>query len=687
MHMHTVAEYITRYHRLILALFGVLTVIGGVLTTLVPINYNLSTFIPKEAPSSIAIQVMADEFDDSVPNVRVFVPDLGLAESLETKQRIRDLPSVQSVIWLDDFLDLKVPLELQDQSLVSGFRTDTGSLFQVSVTLDDTVTTLAQLQEVATLDGAVEGEAVDLALAQKATAGEITTIVVFMVPLALLLLILSTLSWLEPIVLMAAIGVAVVLNMGTNIFVGEISFITAAVAGVLQFAVSMDYGIFMLHSRKAHLAAGEGRIESLKSAVVDSSTAILASSSTTILGFLALLFMSFRLGPDLGLVLAKGVAFSLLSVLLFMPALMLVMDRAIDATTHRSFLPDFTRLGRGISRIAVGLLVIGAVLPMAYTAQGMNDFRYGMGNYPTGSREAADREFIQEEFGLALPMALLVPRGQVGAEHQLEEALADVTAVTGINSFQTQVGRLTPAEVLPADQLSSLLSDNYSRIILTVDTPKEGTEAFAVVHEVRGIAQRYFPDSYHLTGESVVLEDMRASITSDSVVVNALAIIGVWLVLLISFRSFLIPFLLVLTIEGSIWINLSVPYLSGNYIVYIGFLIVSTVQLGATVDYAILFTQQYMRNRARLGKRESIAVTVRDTFGTLLTPVLILASAGLVLYLVSSLTVVSQLGEVLGRGALISFAMVNLFLPGLLIVFDPIIEKTTWKPNFLRSRR
>lgn len=684
--MRRVAHLTITHHRLILVLFGLLTVLGGLLTLVVPINYNLAEFIPEDAPSSVAIRVMAEEFEDSVPNVRVFVPTQNLSEAAEIKERIGEIPEVQSVMWLDDFIDLAKPLELQDQRQVSGFWNSTGALYQVSVTLDDTVQTLATLQQIATDDGAVEGELVDLALAQRSTTSEVTTIVVFLLPIALLLLVLSTLSWLEPVVLLLTIGVAVALNMGSNIVVGEISFITASVAGVLQFAVSMDYGIFLLHARKRHLEAGEGRLASLQSAVADSSTAILASSATTFFGFLALLFMSFQLGPDLGIVLAKGIVFSLICVIFFMPALIQVMDRVLAATTHRPLLPSFASLGRGISRVAVPLLAVGLVLPFAYVAQGMNDFRYGMGDYPQGSREATDRAFIQQEFGRALPMALLVPRGQWGTEHELEQALAELDAVTGITSFQTQVGRLMPADVLPQSQLSSLLSENYSRIILTVDTPKEGAAAFAVVDQVREIAQEHYPDRFHLTGESVVLSDMKTSITADSVVVNAIAIGAVGLVLLLSFRSLLIPLLLVLTIKGSIWINLAMPYLSGNYIVYIGYLVVTTVQLGATVDYAILFTQHYVENRAHHSKHESIARTIAMTFGTLLTPVLILASAGFVLFAVSSLTVVSQLGQVLGRGALISFAMVNVFLPGLLIVFDRAIEKTTWKSDFMRSK-
>lgn len=684
--MHRVADFIVEHSKLLLVISGVLTVLGGLLTLIVPINYNMAAYVPKDAPSSVAIDVMAEEFDDSIPNARVYVPGLRLAEALATKQRIEAAPGVESVIWLDDFIDLKVPLELADPDVVDGFFTaDGGALYQVAVDLSDTRTTLAELQEIATPDGAVEGQLVDLALAQVSTTTEVNTIMLFMLPLGLLLLTLSTLSWIEPLILLVTIGVAIALNMGSNIVVGEISFITAAVAGVLQFAVSMDYGIFLLHARKRHLDAGADRRESLKLAIVDSSTAILASSATTIFGFLALVFMSFQLGPDLGLVLAKGVGFSLLCVIFFMPALMIVLDRAVVATSHRSLMPSFAWLGRGIARAGLWLLLIGLLLPGAYLAQGMNDFRYGMGTYPEGSRENADRAFIQQEFGRALPMALMVPRGQWGVEHQLEQRLSELDEVVGITSFQTQVGWLLPAEVLPADQLTSLLSENYSRIVLAVDTDKEGEAAFALVEEVRAIAQEYYPNSYHLTGESVVLLDMKTSITADSLVVNGLAIAAVGLVLLISFKSLLIPFLLVLTIEGAIWLNLAVPYLSGRYMVYIGFLIISTVQLGATVDYAILFTQHYVDNRGRIGKHEAVAATVSQTFGTLLTPALILACAGLVLNLVSSLEVVSQLGAVLGRGALISFIMVNLFLPGLLILFDRAIEKTTWKTHFVRS--
>ena len=685
--MKKVADLVVGHSKVVLLLFGLLTFFSAALMPSVTINYNLAEYIPEGAPSTIAIDVMASEFEDAVPNVRVFVPDVSVVEAVQIKQQIADVPAVTSVIWLDDFMDLKQPLDIQDPEVVAGFYTDDGALFQVSTDLDTAPETMVALQEVATQAGAVEGQLLDMALAQMSTTSEINTIMAFMIPLGVLLLIFSTRSWIDPIILLVTIGVAVVLNMGSNVVLGEISFLTQAVTAVLQLAVSMDYGIFLLHARERYIAAGLGRRESLKAAMLESSVSIISSSMTTILGFLALVFMSFRLGPDMGVVLAKGVTFSLICVIFLMPALLVVLDKVVMATDHRPLLPSFDGLGRVVSKASMWLLGIGLLLPMLFIAQGMNDFRYGTSEYPEGSRAAADRAFIQEEFGRDLPMALLVPRGDWGREHQLETELAQMDEVVAITSYQSQVGRLLPSEVLPQAQISSLLSENYSRIVLSVDTPKEGVQAFDVVERVRDVAQKYYPDSYHLTGESVVTYDMRSTITADNIVVNGLAMVSVGLVLMISFKSLIIPFLLVLTIEGSIWMNLSVPYLTGTHLNYIGYLIVSTVQLGATVDYAILFTQHYLVNRGRVGKREAVAQTVGQTFGTLLIPALILTSAGTILSVVSSLEVVAQLGTMLGRGAVLSFVMVNLFLPGLLMTFDPIIEKTTLKARFVRSER
>ncbi len=683
--MERVAEWILNHAKAVVVTFGVLFVIGIFTTIAEPINYNLADYVPDDAASTRAIKVMSEEFNDTAPNLRVYVPNVSISQALAVKKKITETPRIQAVIWLDDMVDTTAPLELADQKLVNNFYRDGNALYQVSADLNDAVATVASLREIIGEDGALEGQLIDMEMAQHSVSSEMAKIMAIMIPAGLLLLCFPTRSWLEPLILLVAIGTAVVLNMGTNLMKHDVSFVTAAVTGVLQLAVSMDYGIFLLHARRAALKEGHGRRESLKIAIVKSSNAILAASMTTVLGFLALVFMSFKIGPDLGFVLAKGVALSLVTVLVLMPAILLLTDRWLVKTTHRPFLPSFKRLGQFIGKYSMFGLVILVFLPLAFVAQSHNDFLYGNGEYPENSVAAQDRTFINDTFGQSVPMVLMVPRGDWGREAELTAELKALPEVSSLTSFQTAVGAYTPETVVPEDKVSALLSKNYSRIIFTVDTEKQGDHAFKVVDQVREIANRWYPDTYLLTGESVVTADMKSVVTRDNLIVNGLAILSVGLVLLLSFRSLAVPFILVLTIEGAIWLNLAIPYITGINLAYIGYLVISSVQLGATVDYAILYTQHYISNRKHYGRRQSVTNTTTETFGTLLPPAAILTIAGFLLSMISSLEIVSQLGTVLGRGAFISFLLVNLLLPGLLILFDKVIEKTTWRAEFVRS--
>lgn len=683
--MERVAEWILNHAKAVVAAFSVLFVIGIFTTLAEPINYNLADYVPDDAASTRAIKVMNEEFQEAAPNLRVYVPNVSISKALAIKQQIAEIPRIQAVMWLDDMADIRAPLDMADPELVNNFYRDGSALYQVTADLDDSVATVASLRELIGDDGALEGQLIDMEMAQHSVSNEMARIMAIMIPAGLLLLCFPTRSWLEPPILLITIGTAVVLNMGTNLMKHDVSFVTAAVTGVLQLAVSMDYGIFLLHARRSALKAGHDRRESLKIAIVKSSNAILAASMTTVLGFLALVFMSFRIGPDLGFVLAKGVVLSLVTVLVLMPSILLLADRWLLKTSHRPFLPSFKRLGHFVGRFSMFGLVILVLLPLAFMAQNHNDFLYGNGEYPDKSVAARDRAFINKTFGQSVPMVLMVPRGDWGREAQLVAQLDTLPDVSSITSFQTVVGNYTPEAVVPNDKVTYLLSKNYSRIILTVTTEKQGDHAFEVVQQVRDIANKWYPDTYLLTGESVVTADMKSVVTRDNLIVNGLAILSVGLVLLISFRSISIPFILVLTIEGAIWLNLSVPYITGINLAYIGYLVISSVQLGATVDYAILYTQHYVANRKHFGRRQSVTNTTTETFGTLLPPAAILTIAGFLLSIISSLEIVSQLGTVLGRGAFISFLLVNLLLPGLLILLDKVIEKTTWRAEFVRS--
>lgn len=675
--MKKLAPWIVHHKAIILLIFGILSIVSALVTPLVPINYNLADYVPASAPSTRAMEVMEEEFADAIPNARVYVPQVNLQEALELKMRLLAVPEVTRVLWLDDFHDLRVPLSLADEKLVETYYAEGGALFMVVTDHDDTVATKAALQEIAGDEGAVEGQLIDLANAQTATSSEIAMVMFFMIPLGVGILLLATESWLSPFLLLFSIGIGILLNMGSNIFKSEVSFLTQAVTAVLQLAVSMDYGIFLLHRYEEYRSEGEAPKQAMERAITKSAAPIFASSMTTVFGFLALVFMQFRIGPDLGLVLAKGVLFSLISVVFLLPVLVLSLEKWVEKTRHRKFLPDFQPIARLGTKIRWPILVlIGLLIVPAFRAQQRNEFIYGNADYDVTTREYQDRKTIEEKFGKHLSVALLIPRGDWGRENMLHRQLEAFPETVSILSYESQVSRLIPPELLDPNLISSLLSENYSRFILTLRSEKEGPAAFDLVERLRSTTESLY-DEYYITGESVVTYDMRDTIRKDNRIVNGLAILSVGLVVLISFRSLMIPVLLLLTIEASIWFNLTIPYLLATPISYIGYLIISTIQLGATVDYGILFTQHYLDNRRRLTRKEAARETVAETIGTLLPPALILTVAGIILRQLSTLAIVSELGEVLARGASFSFLMVLLFLPGLLVLFDGWVEKTT----------
>ena len=687
--MNKVAQLIIRFKGVILALFIALSVVSGYFATQVKTNFDLFSYVPKTAASTIAIETMADAYDQDIPNAEIGVPDLTISQALEVKERIAALPYVKEVLWLDDQVDLATPIDLLDQKVVEGFYKDGMALYHVTVDEEAKAQDiLGELQELAGPEGAVRGQVVETANMQSAITLEITRIIAIAVPVAFLILLIATKSWFEPVLFMVVIFVGVLLNMGTNIIFKDVSFITQAVSSILQLAVSMDYAIFLLHRFSDFREEGYPIEEAMRLAMVKSLVPILSSALTTFFGFLTLVFMQFRIGPDMGIVLAKGVILSLLSVFLLLPVLAVYTYKIIDKTTHRTLLPSFKTFSRLVIRIGVPVMIVAAVVALpAYIGQRSNDFLYGATSFPTGSREARDNELLNEHFAENMQMVLLVPKGQWAVEEQLAGDLLDLPEVKSVVGYVTQVGTAIPPDILPDRVISSLVSEQYSRLILIAESPAESPETYELAEKIRDMADEAYPQGdTHLAGSNFVLLDLKTTINKDMIIVNGLAILAIALVIMLAFRSLALPLLLVFTIELSIWINLAIPYLTGTPLNFIGYLVISTVQLGATVDYGILMAQHYMDHRQLLNRKEAAMKTVQTVAGSIIPPALILATAGFTLYAVSSMSVVSELGLVLGRGALISLVMVLFLLPNLLRLFDRFIEKTTWKLQMIPDR-
>ncbi len=654
----------------------------------VSVNYNMSDYLPENAQSTDAMDIMDEEFDGAVPNTSVMMYDVSIQEALAFKEELAAIDGVSDVTWLDDAIDMRTPLEMADEETVESYYKNGNALFNFAIREGDEVAVTDEIYELIGEENAMAGEALDTATQQKMAFTETMYAAALLIPIIIIILILSTNSWAEPLFFLTAIGVSVLINMGTNIFVGEISFVTSSVAPILQLAVSLDYAIFLLHSFSDYRKTVADPKEAMRLAIKQSFPAIIASASTTFFGFIALTFMNFEIGSDLGFSLVKGILLSFISVMVFLPAMTIMFYKWIDKTQHRPIVPAFKNVGRRVMKFRIPSLILVFVLIVpAFLAQSETDFIYGIGEQPESTRAGADVVKINEEFGKNTQMVLLVPKGDLAKEEALVDELEDMKHVTSVVSYVNMVDAAIPPEFLDESATEQFYSENYSRIILQTNTDTEGETAFRVVEGVQDTAKSYYPDdSVYSLGESVTLYDMKNVVQRDNTVVNILTVATIAIVLLITFKSISIPLILLLTIQSAVWINLAIPYFTDQSLVFVGYLIVSTVQLAATVDYAILFTEDYNRNRKEMPALKAIKKTLDGKIFAIAISASILSSVGFILWITSTNPIVSSIGLLIGRGALLAFIMVVFFLPAMLLVFDKIVEKTTWKSNFYKEK-
>ena len=674
-----------RARRLILILFLVGGIAGAFLSTLVDINYKLVDYLPKDAPSTQGLELMRQEFGSKLPNARVMIGDVSIQEALTIKAQLEAVEGVSQVVWLDDVIGLEtltsVPLAFLDESVIDPYyRNDTAL---ISLTIRDGVEkeVAAAIYAIIGQTNAADGAAFGAAETQSMSVSEVLNAMMILVPLIIVILLLSTMSWIEPIFFLLSIGFAILLNMGTNVLFENVSFITRTVSPVLQLAVSLDYAIFLLHSFNDHRLDHDPKT-AMRLAMKQAFPTVAASAVTTLIGFAALIFMRFGIGADLGLNLLKGVAFSFISVMFFLPALTLIAYPLIDRTKHRSFLPSLKGTSRVLmaSRVPFLLLALLVVFP-AYLAQSQTQFDYGMGSVTASSRVGSDTQAIEAAFGRDNPLIVLVPRGQPGEETLLVTELERLPEVDRVVAYVNMVGSAVPTQLIDPILLEQFYSDSTARLIVYLNTPDEGEKAFAAVEAVGSIVEARY-STYAMTGTSATLKDMRDVVSTDTALVNLIAVVGIFITLLITFRSLLIPVILIFTIETAIWINLSFPYFTDTSISFIGYLILSTVQLGATVDYAILMTNMYLDNRRQAPKKVAMRQTLENNLISVVISAAILATAGFILAWTSTNPIIQELGTLLGRGTLLSLGMVSLVLPALLVLLDGPIQKTTHRHGF-----
>ncbi len=668
---------IVHHRKLVIFVFILITAICAILQNFVRVNYDVNDYLPADSHSTVSLEIMEEEFDSGIPSVRVMIKDVTVPEALEYKSRLQEIKGVTEVNWLDDNVDITLPLQMMPQEIVDSYYIDDNAIFSVTINEEQRVEVVDAIRAMVGEENALTGSSVSTAVATTSTVTEVAKIAAFAVLFVLIVLIFTTESWFEPVVVLCGLGVAILINNGTNLLFGEISFITNAAGSVLQLAVSLDYSVFLIH-RFVECRAKESDEEvAMIDALCESTGSILSSGLTTVIGFLALVMMQFQIGPDLGFVLAKGVALSLITVFVFMSAFILVTYKLIEKTKHRSFVPDFHRFGNLVRKIKIPMACLFCVMIVpAYLGSNANSYYYGVSHmFGEETQLGAETAEIEEIFGKSDTYVLMVPNSSTATEVELSEELHTIPQVTGIISYVDMAGAEIPKEYLDENTLNLLVSENYSRMVINVEVDYEGEEAFALVEQIREIADKYYPGSYYLAGQGVSTYDLMDTITADMVKVNFVAIAAVFLVLLVLQKNVVLPTILVLSIETAVWMNLSVQYFAGNTVFYMAYLIISSVQLGATVDYAILLSERYMDYRKTMNKKQAVVETIASVTISVLTSGSVLSVVGFLLGYISTNEVLAQLGIFLGIGGVCSIIIVLFALPGLLYIFDRFFIK------------
>ncbi|MFZ7134310.1 MAG: efflux RND transporter permease subunit [Eubacteriales bacterium] len=684
--MDKFSKAVIKHKKSVLIGFLIVAVLCAIFSSLVSVNYDLVDYLPSDAQSTTAIRIMEDEFGSEMPNARVMITNVSIYEALKYKNKIGTIEGVASISWLDDIVGIDtiktIPLNFLDPSILNNYYKDNNALMSLTIENGKESAAVHAIYDIIGKNNAASGDAVNTAETQSMSVSEVMNAMLILLPIILIILIISTSSWLEPLLFLITIGIAIIINMGTNIIFKDISFITRTVSPVLQLAVSLDYAIFLLHSFENYRHTYKPE-EAMEYAMKQALPTVAASAATTIIGFAALMFMRFGIGADLGLNLLKGIILSFLSVMIFLPVITLMFYKIIDKTKHRKFMPSFKKAGNLLMKVRLPFVILALVVVVpSFLAQSNAKFMYGMEGITNASRVGNDTSYIEEKFGNENTLVLLVPRENTGKESELNDTLMKIPHVTNVISYVTSVGSEIPPEFVPEEASEQFYSEHYTRFILFTDTGEEDEDAFNTVQTILDTVSIHY-DTYYLAGQSATLYDMKNVVSMDTKLITLVAVVGIFFVLLITFRSLVLPLFLLFTIETAIWINLSFPYFSGEPLSFIGFLILSTVQLGATVDYAIMFTNAYLSNRQSRNKMDAMRITIEDNLIAILISATILASAGFILALTSSNPIISELGTLLGRGTLLSLTMVACVLPALLLSFDKVIQKTTINNKFI----
>lgn len=679
-------KWITRHKALVLILAFLLMVpaiIGYVSTR---INYDLLSYLPDSLETVSGQDTMVDEFGMGAFSM-IVVEDMENKDVVALKEKLEKVEHVEDILWYDDAMDITVPKEMLpeklQEALFNGNATMMIALFDDTTSADSTMDAISKMRGIVKKQAFISGMSGVVTDIKNLALAEMPVYVVVAAVLALVILLLTMDSLVTPFIFLLGIGMAIIYNMGSNIIFGEISYITQALTAILQLGVTMDYSIFLLESYEANKVRYEGdKNRAMAHAISNTFTSVTSSSITTIAGFAALCFMTFKLGMDLGLVMAKGVILGVVVCLTVLPALILCFDKAIDKTSHRNLIPKMDGLSKRIVKGWPVVLILFVVLigPAIYGNSNYEIYYDIAGALPQSLDSAVANKKLEEKFNMNNTHVLLMKNGMSAKEKSSMlkevEQVEGVKWALGIDSFK---GASIPDSMIPKKLESKLKSDQYEIAFVCSDYKTATDEVNAQIASINDIVKKYSKDSM-VIGEAPLTKDLQDVTDIDLVNVNYVSVIAIFLIILLTFKSLLIPVILVMVIEFAIFLNMSVPYYTHESLPFVASIVIGTIQLGATVDYAILMTSRYHKERVvrKKSKKEAIDIAHRTSIKSILISGMCLFASTFGVTVSSSIDMIKSICTLLSRGAIISTVVVILVLPAMLTVFDKWICKTTW---------
>ena len=590
------------------------------------------------------------------------------------------------MLWYNSIADMSIPMEIIPEELYSEFNRENSTMmavfFDSATSADDTMNAIREIRSIAGKQCFVSGMSALVTDLKDLCEKEEPIYVGIAVVLALLAMMLFLDGWLVPFVFLASIGIMVVINLGTNYFLGEISYITKALSAVLQLAVTMDYSIFLWHSYNEQRERFDDNKEAMAHAINETLTSVIGSSVTTVAGFAALCFMSFTLGRDLGIVMAKGVVLGVLGCVTVLPAMVLLLDKPLQRTKHKSIIPDMNKVASGVTKKFPIFLCVFALLiaPAFYGYKKSNSEVY----YDMGQCLPEDMEYViansklSEDFNIASTHMVLVDSSLPGKSiRSMIKEMEKVDGVKYVLGLESVVGSAVPEEIIPESILSILKSDKWELLLINSEYKVASDAVNDQITELNGIIKKYDPSAM-LIGEAPCMKDMIETTDRDFRVVNAVSIVAIFLIIAIVEKSISLPFVLISVIELAIFINLGIPHYAGQSLPFIAPICISTIQLGATVDYAILMTTRYKAERiSGKDKRTSVTTALATSIPSIIVSGMGLFAATFGVAIYSDIDIISSMCMLMARGAVISMLCVIFILPALLMLFDKLICATT----------